>query len=115
VDSATRWVHRGGVLLIGFATAALEGFLGLIVALLLTYEYEGVLCEQWLRDVTFLGLGRSDRRAAARDDLVAQRKASARRSETAHVVSQIPSDERKRCGRKRGFSALTFRGPLTPR
>jgi hypothetical protein len=56
VDSATRWVHRGGVLLIGFATAALEGFLGLIVALLLTYEYEGVFCEQWLRDVTFLGV-----------------------------------------------------------
>ena len=54
--SATRWVHRGGVLLVGFAAAALEGFLGLIVALLLTYECEGVLCVQWLRDLTFLAV-----------------------------------------------------------
>jgi hypothetical protein len=51
-----RWVHRGGVLLVGCAAAALGGFVGFIVAYLLVYECEGVLCVQWVRDLTFLGV-----------------------------------------------------------
>jgi len=44
------------VLLVGCGAAALAGFLGFIVAYLLVYECEGVLCVQWVRDLTFLGV-----------------------------------------------------------
>jgi hypothetical protein len=63
VDDATTWVHRGGVLLVGFAAAGVGGFLGFFAALAFAFSCHGdtasagasesVLCEGSADDVIF--------------------------------------------------------------
>jgi hypothetical protein len=60
VDDARTWVHRGGVLLVGFAAAGVGGFLGFFAALGFAFSChsdtsssDSALCEGSADDVIF--------------------------------------------------------------
>jgi hypothetical protein len=67
VDDARAWVHRGGVLLIGFAAAALGGIAGFFAAFIFAFgchsdtsSTDSVLCEGSVDEVIFaVGWGSS--------------------------------------------------------
>lgn len=61
-DSVSKWVHRGGVLIVGFAATAVGGFLGFFAALIFslschsdTSTSDSALCKGSVDDVIFWG------------------------------------------------------------
>jgi hypothetical protein len=52
VNDARTWVHRGGVLLVGFAAAGLGGFLGFFAALLFAFSCHGDTASQGASEST---------------------------------------------------------------